>query len=373
MKIAVTGCKGLLGWHAAARLHAKNCAARYLGRPEPFDIVLIDRALMDDASQLAKALDGTKAVLHFAGVNRGNDDEVEAANPQIAERLIAACRANNITPHIVYANSIHAATRATPYGRSKRIAGERFMQFNPQGYTDLVLPHIFGECARPYYNNVTATLIDQIWKGDDPEINPDGQVQLLHSGEAAQIAIDAAIAGGPKTIAPQGKDISIPDLYGKLLEFHTLYMQNVFPDVSDPFDLALFNSYRAGAYPERFVRPLQINRDDRGMLFESAKGGCNSQTFISITPPEKKRGDHFHSDLVERFVVISGKAVIRVRKVLTDQVHEFVVSGDEPVAIDQIPFHTHNIENLGADDLVTFFWSHRIFDPSQPDTYSDPV
>lgn len=372
MKIVVTGARGLLGWHAAARIHAAGCAARYRGAPPPHELVQVDRAAFEDSAALAVALQDADAVLHFAGINRGDDAAVEAGNPAIARALIAALAASGTTPHIVYANSVHAALD-TPYGRSKRIAGEIIADAAGARYTDMVLPHIFGECARPYYNNVTATLIDQILKDQQPTLNPEGRVQLLHAGAAAQLAIDSARAGTSGRITPAGRDIGVVDLYDRLRAFHSTYEANVFPDLDDPFDLALFNSYRTARYPSRYPMPLKLNSDARGTLFESAKGGNVSQSFLSTTHPGKTRGDHFHTDLVERFLVVSGSAVIRIRRVLTDEIHEFVVSGEKPVAVDMPPLHTHHIENNSEAELLTFFWAHRLFDPADPDTFADPV
>ncbi len=372
MKIAITGARGLLGWHSAARLHAQNCQASFKGGSPPYELVLIDHPKFVDTSALAEALKGADAVLHWAGVNRGTEDQVAAANPAISRRLVEGCQAAGIAPHIVYANSTHAAGD-TFYGRSKRIAGEILADFAGERYTNLILPHIFGECAKPYYNNVTATIIDQLWEGVTPTLNPDGRVQLLHAGDAAQIAIDAALGGVGGVLSPEGRDIRVVELYEKLKGFHALYVANIFPDLSDPFDLALFNSYRSGGFPKHYPRPLKVNSDTRGMLFESAKGGNASHTFLSTTLPGQRRGEHFHYDLVERFLVVQGEALLQIRKVLTDEVTEFRVSGDTPVAIDQIPFHTHNIINDGDQPVVTFFWTHRMFDPARPDTYADPV
>ena len=371
VKIVITGARGLIGWHAASRIHAQICAARFRGEIAPHELVQIDHATFADDQKLAHALEGADAVLHFAGVNRGEDAAVEQANPQIARALVRACEMAGAKPHIVYANSTHAASD-TPYGRSKRIAGEVFAA-SSFAYSDLVLPHIFGECARPYYNNVTATLIDKIWRGETPSINADGRVQLLHAGAAAQVAIDAVVEGRTGRIAPRGRGLAVADLYAKLVHFHALYMANIFPDLVDPFDLSLFNSYRTGGYPGHYPRPLKVNADPRGILFESAKGGNAAQSFLSTTVPGQKRGDHFHLDLVERFLVVKGDAIIRIRRVLTDEVHEFRVSGNEPVAIDMPPLHTHNIENPGKGEVITFFWSHRLFDPANPDTYADLV
>lgn len=371
MRIAVTGARGLIGWHAAGRIHAQICAARFRGEQPSHTLVQIDHATFADDARLAAALAGVDAVLHFAGANRGEEAVVEQANPDIARALVRGCELAGVAPHIVYANSTHAA-QDTPYGRSKRIAGEILADFAPV-YTDLVLPHIFGECARPNYNNVTATLIDKLWRGEIPSINPDGRVQLLHAGAAAQMAIDAILEGRIGRLAPTGQDMRVADLYAKLERFHALYAANIFPDLSDAFDLALFNSYRTGGYPAHYPRALKVNADPRGILFESAKGGNAAQSFLSTTVPGQKRGDHFHLDLVERFLVVRGEALIRIRRVLTDEVHEFAVSGDRPVAIDMPPLHTHNIENRGEGEVITFFWSHHLFDPTHPDTYADPV
>lgn len=371
MRIAVTGVKGLLGWHTAGRLHAANCAARFKGATPPYDIAPIGRDELQDVGRLGSILAGCSAVLHFAGVNRGPEDEVEAGNPAIATALVAGCEAAGVRPHIVYANSTHASSDS-PYGRSKRIAGEILARFADR-YTDLVLPHIFGEFARPHYNNVTATLIDQIWNGERPSVNPGGRVNLLHAGEAAAIAIDAAEEGRTDQVTLEGRAMTVSDLLAKLEHFHALYAANIFPDLNDAFNLALFNAFRSGGYPERYPMPLRLNTDARGTLFETVKGGNGGQSFMSSTVSGARRGDHFHLTKVERFIVVQGEALIRIRRVLTDDVREFHVTGKQPMAIDMPPLHTHNIENVGDQELLTLFWTHDMFDPARPDTYADPV
>lgn len=371
MRIAITGAGGLIGWHARARLHAANCAASFKGDRAPFDIVALDHSAFDSDTELAAALRGTEAVLHFAGVNRASDADVEYGNPAIATRLMEACRASGVAPHIVYANSTHASGD-TPYGRSKRCAGE-ILSGGPGGYTDLVLPHIFGEGARPFYNNVTATLIAQILAGVAPSINPEGRVNLLHAGAAAQIAIDAVVAGSVGMVEPVARPMSIPDLYETLKEFHDEYLVNVYPNLSDAFTRDLFNSYRVATYPSDWPRPLSLHVDARGTLFEAVKGGGGGQSFLSSTRPGVTRGDHFHLNKAERFLVVQGEALIRVRKILSDVVWEYRVSGDVPAPVDMPTLHTHSIENVGDTDLLTLFWTHDQFDPTNPDTFADKV
>lgn len=370
-RIVITGAKGLIGWHSHARLHAANCAAIFKGEPKPFDVVALDHATFNDDVALQAAVEGAQGVLHFAGVNRAPDDEIESANPAIASRLADACRNARVTPHIVYANSTHAASD-TAYGRSKRIAGEVLSQVGGE-YTNMVLPHIFGECARPRYNNVTATFIEAVIAGETPDINSGGRVALLHSGAAAQAALEAVFNHINGTLHPKARDITVTDLFYLLQKFHADYQANIYPDLGDPFTVALFNSYRAALYPDGFPRQLKLNTDARGILFEAVKGGGGGQTFLSTTMPGVTRGDHFHLNKVERFLVVQGEAIIRIRKVLSNEVWEYKVSGSAPALIDIPTLHTHSIENTGNTELLTLFWTHDLFDQANPDTFQDKV
>lgn len=167
--------------------------------------------------------------------------------------------------------------------------------------------------------------------------------------------------------------MSVPDLLERLQAFHASYQANIYPDLRDPFDVALFNSYRAASYPGSWPRPRKLNTDARGALFEAVKGGGGGQTFMSTTKPGITRGDHFHLNKVERFLVIEGEAIIRIRKVLSSDVWEYRVSGDQPTAVDMPTLHTHSIENVGDRPLWTLFWTHDLFDPANPDTFADKV
>ena len=371
IRIVVTGARGLLGWHCAARLHARNCAATFRGEARPFEIVAIDRESFNDSARLGHALAGAEAVLHFAGVNRGTDEEVERGNCAIAERLATCCREVGETPHLVYANSTHA-NFDSPYGRSKRQAAEILGAAAPR-FTNLVLPHIFGEGARPFYNNVTATLIHQVVSGDVPTVDPEGEVRLLHAGAAADEAIGAALCSLTGELRPEPRPMKVVELLERIQGYRVAYAANIFPDLSDPIDLALFNSYRSALYPAFFPRPLNLNCDKRGALFEAVKSCGGGQTFLSWTEPGLTRGNHFHLNKVERFLVLKGEAVIRIRRVLGGPVWEYRVSGDEPAAVDMPTLHTHSIENVGDRPLLTLFWTQALFDPAAPDTYADPV
>ena len=370
-RVVVTGAAGLIGWHARCRLYAANCAAVFNGDPKPFDIVALDHFDFDDDAVLDMALNGAGAILHFAGVNRASDREIEDANPAIARRLALACRRQDVSPHIVYSNSIHAE-RDTPYGRSKALAGEILAGIS-ESYSDLILPHIFGECGRPFYNNVTATLITQILSDKTPKLNKDGRVDLLHAGAAAQAAITAFQNQIMGQIEPVPKSVAVPNLFEILDGFHKRYLENIFPDLNTSFDRDLFNTYRSASYPNHWPRLIQLHTDSRGSLFEAVKGGGGGQVFLSTTKPGVTRGNHFHLGKVERFLVVQGEAVIRIRKLFANEVWEYSVSGENPQYVDIPTMHTHSIQNIGNSDLLTLFWTDELFDPANPDTYIEDV
>jgi UDP-2-acetamido-2,6-beta-L-arabino-hexul-4-ose reductase len=370
-RIVITGSAGLLGRHAAVRFFAANRAAAFNGLEKPFDLRCLNRSAFCSDVDLRKALLEADIVLHFAGVNRGDPEIIKSENPAIAKRLVEACRAVGARPHVVYANSIHSGS-STPYGYGKAKAEEELLKLGGQ-FSNLILPHVFGEGARAYYNNVTATLIAQIVRGETPTINPSGEVNLLHAGRVADICIEMANSGAGGRVAPDGVPMSVVALHETLSRLHSVYSNDVFPRLADNFELAMFNTYRSATYPDGWPRSIKVHSDPRGVLFEAIKGGCDSQTFLSTTLPGVTRGNHFHLRKVERFLVLQGMAIIRMRQVLGSVVHEYCVSGDAPTPVDIPTMFTHSIENVGSESLLTLFWTNEQFDPKNPDTFSDRV
>ena len=138
-------------------------------------------------------------------------------------------------------------------------------------------------------------------------------------------------------------------------------------------DLDLFNTYRSYLYPRHYPVTLPLHSDARGHLYEAVKSLHGGQCFISTTKPGITRGNHYHTRKLERFLVLNGDAVIRIRKLLTGDIVEFKVSGAAPQYIDMPTFCTHDITNMGQSDLMTLFWAHEIFDPQRSDTIREPV
>lgn len=361
MRVLVTGAAGFLGWHTRVRLHA-------LTRHE---VVAVDRP---EWPHLDHHLAGADAVLHLAGVNRGPDADVETGNVSAAEDLAAAMQRTGARPRIVFANSIQCGN-GTPYGTGKQTALGTLAAAAERAGRDLVdvrLPNLFGEHGRPDYNSFVATFAHAVVEGREPTV-VDRPVELLHAQSAAQ-ALIGALEGAPGRLDPHGVQTTVAAVYESLRRANATYQQGDLPPLETDVDVDLFNTLRAARFPGHYPMPLPARRDERGRLVEVVRShGGTGQTFISSTEPGVTRGEHFHLRKVERFVVVSGTATIRLRKVLTDEVVSFDVSGQEPVVVDMPTMWAHNITNTGGGELLTVFWTNELFDPAAPDTYREPV
>lgn len=373
--ILVTGADGLLGRHARAGLLAENGAASFSGREAPWVVRIARRPDFDNKERLAELCGGVSAVLHFAGINRAEESELEQGNIQLAQQVSDALDSVAPQAHVVYANSTHR-DRNTAYGRGKAGAAavfEQRAQRSKAPFSDVVLPHVFGEGGRPFYNSAVATLCHQVVGEEAPTIVEGAEVELVHAGQVVDAMLQLIQSGVGGSTRVTGQKVSVEALYSKLCHFCDCHAQDMFPQVSSLLDVSLFNTLRTVGFPEWSCTPLGQKSDDRGTLFEAAKGGQGGQTFLSWTLPGVTRGNHFHRYKIERFLVVSGEATIRIRHVLEDTVHAFKVLGNKPVAIDMPTLHTHSIENTGSDPLLTMFWAHEIFDPNNADTWALPV
>jgi len=165
----------------------------------------------------------------------------------------------------------------------------------------------------------------------------------------------------------------VSELLDRLSAFDQNYRGQLIPDVREPIDLYLFNTYRSYLFPHHYPVDLQLHEDMRGGLFEAIKSYNGGQCFLSTTKPGITRGNHYHTAKIERFLVVGGNGLIRIRKLFSEDISEFEVAGDRPQYIDIPTLHTHNITNVGESDMTTLFWSHEIFDPESPDTFPEPV
>lgn len=363
--IGITGAAGLLGYHYRAYL-------RSTGQPAP---AVADRAVFDSEVELRRFVRSCSAIIHLAGVNRGDPELLEAENLSLATRLVAACQAEAVTPHVVYSSTTHV-DRDTPYGRSKRRCGELFAKWAAQTgakFTNCILPHVFGEFGRPNYNSVVATFAFQLANRQQPSIDADGQLELLHGQEVAQIMDAAVREGRTGELRPPGQQMGVSALLERMRALDSDYRDGMIPDLAATLDVRLFNVYRAWLFPAEYPRPLLQHADARGSFCETVRARSVGQTSYSTSVAGVTRGNHFHTRKFERFVVVSGEGLIRLRKLFDDRIFEMRVSGAKPAAVDMPTFHTHSITNIGSAELVTEFWSNEFFDPENSDTVVEPL
>jgi UDP-2-acetamido-2,6-beta-L-arabino-hexul-4-ose reductase len=365
IRIGITGAAGFLGWHLRT----------FLLPDAGVEVVTAGRETFQSARRLQEFAGTVDAIVHLAGANRGDDAAVRETNVALAKQLTAACTAAGRAPHIVFANTTHH-TRDSAYGTSKRMAAEVLAAWSMQSravFTNLIIPHVFGEGCRPRYNSAIATFCHQLAHGEQPRIIEDGELELIHAqcvAEHIKSVIDTE-AGGEVRL--QGNPIRVSEVLAKLQGMADSYAAQIIPALESPFDLDLFNSYRWYLFPQHFPVDLAPKRDARGSLFEAVKSLRGGQCFISMTQPGITRGNHYHRHKLERFLVLQGDALIRVRPLLGEKISEFRVSGRHPQYVDIPTLHTHNITNTGPTELTTLFWAHDIFDAAHPDTYPHAV
>lgn len=365
MRIGITGADGLLGYHLRALLHAEGASEIRLANRDVFS----DPAALDD---FVRNLDG---LAHFAGMNRGDDAEVERTNASLAQTLVGALERTGASPTVVFSNSTHV-DRDTGYGRGKRAAAAclaAWAEAKGARLCDLVLPNVFGEFGRPFHNSVVSTFCHQIVAGETPQIHVDADIDLVHAQDVARRTIESMRAREHGCVRVSGEPIRVSALLERLRELHLQYMAQVVPDLRDEFDLRLFNTLRCYMFPGHYPVPVELRGDARGSLFEAVKTLGGGQTFLSTTHPGSIRGNHYHLRKVERFLVVAGEAEISLRKLFADEVKTFRVSGSRPCYIDMPTFHTHSITSVGEGDAVTLFWANEIFDADDPDTYAEAV
>jgi UDP-2-acetamido-2,6-beta-L-arabino-hexul-4-ose reductase len=367
MKIAVTGAEGFLG---------RQLRVRALATGE-HDVLALDRAALADSGRLAEVLGRADAVIHLAGVNRDRPAVVEQGNVDLARILVSGLTATRRPLPVIYADSICSGS-ATPYGRGKQAAAEALAQWAGRvgaPFTAIRLPNLFGEWGRPFYNSVVATFCHQLAIGDRPTVVEDREIELLPAAVAVRALLHAASSPIPDAVDLGGaRTVTVSGLLDRLRDLHDTYSQDRLPALADPWERSLFNAYRSYLPPAWYPRSLGSHRDLRGNFVEVVRsGGGSSQTSFSTTAPGVTRGNHFHLRKLERFAVLSGRAAIAVRPVLSTTTTVYRVDGAEPTYVDMPTMCTHNITNVGDGELLTIFWTDETYDPTDPDTYMEPV
>jgi UDP-2-acetamido-2,6-beta-L-arabino-hexul-4-ose reductase len=367
-RILITGGRGFLGRNLAAHLlERKDSKASIFGRE-------------DSTEDLNQWLLEADVIFHLAGVNRPqNLIDFETENAGLTEQICQFLRENRRKPKIVFSSSIQAELD-NPYGASKAKAENALWQFAAEtGACVRIyrLKNLFGKWCRPNYNSVTATFCHNI--ANDLPIaisDPALEVELSYVDDviAAFLAeIDGRQAGGPAGMDIPSCRVQLGDLAGRIQAFHQMRTTLVLPDFAEWFNRALYATYLSYVPKASLQHELRIKSDARGSLAEFMKQEHFGQIFVSRTGPGVTRGNHYHHTKTEKFFVVEGEGLIRMRSVESGPVEEYAVTGSAYQVVDIPPGFTHSITNVGKGEMVTVFWSSEMFDPNRPDTYYLPV
>lgn len=366
-KIGITGQNGFVGSHLYNTLGL---------HPEKFERISFEREFFDDQDKLNEFVQQCDVIVHLAAMNRNPDPEVIYNNNiDLVKKLTQALENTNSEAHVIFSSSSQEE-KDNLYGKSKKEGRELLAEWAEKKggkFTGMVIPNVFGPFGKPNYNSFIATFCHKLTHGEVPSIDQDGEVKLIYVGELVQEMIKEIESGESKKlyeVAPTSTN-KVSEVLQKLENYKKLYFENgEIPILETKFDLNLFNTFRCyfdikNHYPVKFTQ----HTDPRGAFVEVIRLGIGGQCSFSTTVPGITRGNHFHTRKIERFAVIKGKALIQLRKIDTDEVLDFYLEGNEPAYVDMPIWYTHNIKNIGEEELYTIFWINEPFNPEDSDTY----
>ncbi len=381
MNMLITGARGFVGRNLSAALQCIRDGKDKTSGLDP-DITIFEYDIDTDPALLADYCARADFVFNLAGVNRPDDPaEFMAGNYGFAKNLLDSLKAAGNTCPVMLASSVRAADD-TLYGRSKRAAEELFFACAAETGAQVFvyrLPNLFGKWCRPNYNSVVATFCHNIAHGLPITItDPKTELTLAY--------IDDVIAGliralrGMPDLREDGfchvgttYTVTLGRLAGLIKSFHDCRASRTVPDTSDEFTAKLYATYLSYLPPDGFSYPLEAHSDARGFFAEFLRTPERGQISVNITRPGAVRGNHWHNTKNEKFLVVSGRGVIRFRRVGDDKVFEYAVDGASPQVVEIPPGYTHSIVNTGDADLVTLIWASECFDPERPDTFAEEV
>ena len=399
MKILVTGAKGFVGQNLCAQL--KNIRD---GKAKCYGEVAIEEIFEYDIDSAAEELDSycreANFVFNLAGVNRPqNAEEFMQGNFGFASTLLDTLEKHGNKCPVMLSSSIQATLAGrfgdSEYGRSKRAGEELFFSYAERtGARVLVyrFPNLFGKWCRPNYNSAVATFCNNIANDLPITVNDRStELELLYIDDLVDEMI-GALEGkehhcefeGVETIlcdngrycaVPTTHKVTLGEIVDLLEEFKAQPQTLVVPEIpNNSFAKKLYSTYLSYLPKDKVAFELKMNCDARGSFTELLRSDKCGQVSINISKPGITKGEHWHNTKWEFFIVVSGHGLIQQRRVGSDEVLNFEVSGEKIEAVHMLPGYTHNIINLSeTEDLVTVMWANEAFDPSKPDTYFDPV
>jgi len=366
--VLVTGSEGFIGKNLITRLQElDSIIIKFFDKDDNIDI-------------LRKFLRESDIIFHFAGVNRPeNLEEFEKVNVGLTKTLIELLEEIGNKIPIVITSSIQAALD-NPYGKSKKMAEDELIKYAKRNSVPVYiyrLPNVFGKWSRPNYNSVVSTFCYNISNGLDIVISdPKKELELVY--------IDDVVDEFVKLLYREDRDlgkyfynimrtfrISLGELADKIYQIRDMRKTLIVPDLSDDFMKYLHSTYLTYLDEDNFSYDMDMKEDERGNFIELIKSRTFGQVSISRSRKGIIRGNHYHNTKNEKFCVIRGKAVIKLRNILDDKIISYHVSDKKIEVVDIPPGYTHSIENLteGDGEMILLIWANEIFDPENPDTY----
>lgn len=382
MNILVTGAKGFVGKNLVSQLHniqsgkAKNYKV-------PSEIKVFEYDIDSDPAELDVYCKNADFVFNLAGVNRPKDQsEFMQGNFGFASTLLDTLKKYHNTCPVMISSSTQAALD-NPYGESKRAGENLLFEYSKETGAKVLVyrfPNVFGKWCKPNYNSAVATFCNNIAKGLPIQINDRSAAMSLVYVDDVVNELIAALTDDENRqsdycAVPTVHTITLGEIVDLLNSFKESRVNLSVPDMGNAFVKKLYSTYLSYLPKDQFSYPLKMNVDDRGSFTEIIRTEDRGQFSVNVSKPHITKGQHWHHTKNEKFVVVSGKGVIRFRKIdePSAEVIEYLVSGDKIEVVDIPTGYTHNIENLGDTDMVTFMWCNECFDPQHPDTFFEIV
>lgn len=368
MNVLVTGADGFVARNLIATLEERG------------DIEVLPFTRDDNETALRRLAAHADFVFHLAGVNRPQEVEAfKVGNTDLTQWLCDALVAAGRAVPVLYSSSIQALSD-NPYGVSKRRAEEALQVFSAKSQAPVHifrLPNVFGKWARPNYNSAVATFCHNITRGLSVQINdPSAIIKLVYIDDVVNRFIqvmDGHAAGTPFIDVEPVYRITVGDLVEQLYRFRDSRTTLTTDAVGGGLLRALYSTYVSYLPPASFAYEVPKHGDERGVFVEMLKTQTAGQFSFFTAYPGVTRGGHYHHSKTEKFLVIKGRARFRFRQIIDGSYHELVTSGDVPTIVETVPGWTHDITNIGDDEMVVMLWANEIFDRACPDTFACPV
>jgi UDP-2-acetamido-2,6-beta-L-arabino-hexul-4-ose reductase len=370
IKVGVTGSNGFIGWHLCQTLKLYS---------DKFELVEFKRCWFDTSLILDNFVTKCDIIVHLAGLNRHSDERIiYETNIQLAKKLVNAFNRTKFKGHLLFSSSTQEE-KNNIFGNSKKEARTIFSNWakdNGTNFKGLIIPNVYGAFGVPFYNSVVATFSHQLVNNESPRIETDATLNLIYINDLIKRIIELFNIESNETINIKYTDTyKVSQILQLLIQFKATYLENgQIPCFQSQFEVNLFNTFRsyfqlATHYPVKYNN----NIDERGNFVEIIRLETGGQVSYSTTNPGITRGNHFHTRKIERFSVIKGKALIQLRKIGTNEVFNYYLSGNEPSYVDMPIWYTHNIKNIGVEELYTMFWINEFYDSNDTDTYFEKV